>query len=59
MKRGFYDGINRTRQRSVKGVIADIEKALKSEPEDSVGRQQYERALEYWKGQKKRENAHS
>mgnify|MGYP001589556229 CR=1 FL=1 len=52
MKRGFYAGVNRTRQRSVKGVIADIEKALKSEPEGSVGRQQFEQALAYWKGQK-------
>lgn len=50
MKRGFYSGVNRTRRLSTKQVIANIEEAMKHEPEGSAGRQQYERALEYWRG---------
>lgn len=50
MKRGFYARVGRYRKPSTKQVIANIEEAMKHEPEGSAGRKQYERALEYWRG---------
>jgi len=49
----FYAGVNRTRRKSIKGIIEDIKRAMASEIKDSPGWLQYQAALEYWESRSK------